>query len=460
MSYNRDMKCCRIWNVCTRAIFVTLLTGSGQIRAQAPEPTYTLVLPGKQTVHLQIQARTGLRGPQIARIFNTPVSPLATDKSKKSDFILDASIVKDPNGIPTLARLSFGADNTSLIAFEGRRMPDGVFRVSIPEERKTLPFGAPLVTNLTAQIFLGRLYQWEKGGEQNFALLVDYGWKPIEITTLKLTANGKETITLADGKFEARKLRFEASVPHLGATPQKGDLYIGPLGEILRCDSPLFGLPFRLRGPAKREEGKRIIAQIFLPTDRLTASIKAERTNDRYDVTLYLNENVVSSARAGLDYQATHFESSSRGRPFIANIYGNQLQYILSEAAPEDQTYDTGRPWFAPYWLVTALWENDNASFGGMSPGEKRKGEAPQKIAGLLQDNSFTLERLTDTTAEIGNSTFPVRHYRMTAEKSITDLYTDGSRLIASLNSDGMTITRDGWETWAAAQDPPKKPVK
>jgi hypothetical protein len=95
-----------------------------------------------------------------------------------------------------------------------------------------------------------------------------------------------------------------------------------------------------------------------------------------------------------------------------------------------------------------------------MTPGEKRDGDLPPKIAGILQDATFTLERLPDTEAEIGDRTFPVRRYRMKTEKVVTDLYTDGSRLIACLNSDGMTILRDGWEQWAAAQKPPAAPIK
>lgn len=64
----------------------------------------------------------------------------------------------DPNGQPILARLAFGGDSTTPLNFEGRRMPDGAFRVSAPEERGKLTFGAPLVTDLTAEMFLGRLY--------------------------------------------------------------------------------------------------------------------------------------------------------------------------------------------------------------------------------------------------------------------------------------------------------------
>ena len=434
---------------------VAALTPLSVVFAQSAEPTYTLTLPDKQRLRLEASVVSDPQGRRIARVASVPTP------AKKNEFLLEATAVIDADGAARFGQAAFGISVLPPSRFEAKQQDSGDFTIVVPEERGTLPFGAPLVTTQSAQMFLGRLYQWDKGGEQNFALFVDFGWKPLEIVTLKLKADGTENVELADGKVTARRLRYEAAIPHLGDDQRKGVFYIGPLGEILRCDSAALGLPFKLRGPVKREEQKRLVGAVFLPTDRFKIFLNAERTEAGYDIALKLNEQPIGAkTTCDAHYIPTRIESPWRGRPLTAIVEGNNLHYSLAPGVPEIAPVPSGRPWFIPFWILTELWESGKGTFAGMKIGETREGDFLPLVSGLSDKGPFTLERQPDKAITLSGETVTVTRYRLQSAARTCDLYTDGSRLLACLSNDDFRITRDGLEEWAASLKPPSAPVK
>lgn len=425
----------------------------------AAEPTYTALLPPALKLSLQMQVTPGTDGTgRRVRVFSRPAS------QAKSDILLDAFLNLDAAGQPTYSRLFLGLVPGVGVSLEALRQPTGEFSLRVPEESGTLPFGAPLFSPLVAELFVGRMYNFKKGGPQNFALLLDYGGYPTQLITLKLTAiAGTETITLADGPVKARRLRYEAAIPHLPKEQQTGVFHVGPLGEVLKCDTAFFGVPLLAKGPAFYEEDGRRFKLVFTnPGDTFPVFLYADKRPEGHVVTLETDKGYrIATAACDNKYRLTRLETPWKGRKFTASAVApqNAVRFKLEAGMPTMIPVTTeNRVWFVPHWLATETWESNPATFGNMAVGEKREGTYFPMFTGELVGNPFTVERMPDVAATVaGGADFPVRHYRFSGRNNY-EVYTDGKRLIYFTGSDKVTVVRDGWEAFAADIKPPDPP--
>src|SRR5262249_14278270 len=152
------------------------------------------------------------------------------------------------------------------------------------------------------------------------------------LVTLRLTADGAEVIDLPGGKVRARRLRYEAPVPSLPAAKQKGVIYLGAHGEILRCDNALFGSPLKAKAPAKDDEGGLHISLHYVGAGDGTGTVlRAERNDTEFDLTLQVEEGeVLANATCDDHFRAQRIETSWRGRPFSASFDAGEVEFSLS----------------------------------------------------------------------------------------------------------------------------------
>jgi hypothetical protein len=446
-------------------------------RAQTPfseEPNYTLMVRGvlKLGVSLRVDAAPG--GGSVVRLTPRPPAP------GSSELRIAGLLESDARKRPTRCRITLHLGRAVVSIQEATRQESGGgegYRVRTPGEQGVLPFGATLVVPLFGELFLGRMYDWKRGGEQNFAMLVEQGVPGAEMVTLKLTADGMETVDLVDGPVKARKLKYAAPAPHLPKEQHTGTIYVGPLGEVIRCDNWLFGIPIKTKGPAAYEENGRRFAVRFgdgKPRSPVVL-LRADRAGAGWAVTLEI-ENGVTIASGAVDerFRMTRMETPWHSGKFRAEVKGNAVHYSVEPGRPEDISTPTGRALFLPHWFATDLWEGPGGAFADLAVGEKREASYLPLTPGDDNTGGCVLERLPDVTAPRPVSPGPVRVYRFTqtppesapgstatpgqTPRSVNSVYTDGRRLLAFLGSDGGTIIRDGAETWAATL--PKPVVK
>lgn len=444
-------------------------TAQGQgLSPVAEEPTYTVTLADKKKLALQAAVRNAASGggAKQVRIFNRPKS------AAPSDALLDMVLTTDSSGGRVeKCRAFFNVKPAVRVNLEAVRDEKGAYAVGVPSESGTLPFGAPLVTQLTALLFLGKLYSFTRGGPQNFAFLVDFGAQAVEIVTLTLTADGQETLTLPGGAVKARKLRYKAPVASLPKEHQEGVFYIGPRGEVLKCETNFFILPIQAEKPAAFDRDSRTLTLTFATplVPNLSAVLRAVSRGTRgYGLTLQIDRGqTLATVECDPAYRPVKIETPWMSRPFTARVVGTTVQYTLAATKEGVHAVPSGNAWFLPYWFVTEFWEEGSGGFAGMGVGDRRDGDFFPLFTGQRDSNPFALERLPDTEARTPNGQgFSLRRYRFANkpttglaaffQNNVYELYTDGRRLVALLGSDGITIFRDGWTTaFTATLKPP-----
>ena len=456
------------------------------------EPGYTLIYPaiGKEvegrapavsypddTVYaLRVQTEPAPNGGQTVRVKSSP-SPAS------KNLAFDTYVSTDADGAVQKGRFAFGPAPFIGILLEVAKLPSSdTYQVYTPEKSGVIPFAGKLIAPMVSQLFVGRQYDWVKGGPQPFAWVYDSPvFSQVFVANATLTAlnNGKpEPIELSGGVVQARKLRAEATLP---SAPDKAaekvvrDFWVGPGGEAVRCDNDFFGLPFKADAAPPTEANRR--ALVFdrpkdipqIPPIVLRADKRGTGQAARWEVGLDIGEarsaQTVARAVCDANFQLAECETPWRGRKTEIKVVGNQLRWRVEADKGETANAPSGRTFWFPSWFVTALWEGEGMPFGGMEAGGKEKRDGVYfAVTGQRQPDAFTLERLADASATLGGEKVPVRHYRfstqtITKQKEIYDIYTNGSRLIAALCSNKMSIVRGGWEAWAKAFPFPVVPV-
>lgn len=454
---------------------MALLTTLCPVFALAPEPTYTITLPGNIVINLRIESITGPDGRRKVRVWNQSPS------IAKSVLQIDTSMLLDTAGKPLSSRIFFGANTDQGTVLEAVRTANG-FTVREPALSGNLKFGAPLFVPLIAELFIGKLYDFKQGGPQTFAQLLDSFVSTAKIDTLTLTAEGApETIELPDGPVKARKLRYVLNEPLVPEPMRTGIFYVGPKGEVLRCDTAFFGVPIRAKGPAVYEDqGRRVILRFKNPdSGNRIVSLQGDRqpTGD-WKIKLGMDGQADSFATLACDkgFRLTHMETPWHGRPFMAAVVATDtVHWTLAGGTEQQATIPSDASvWFLPHWFATDTWEGTGGTFAKMTMNDTRDGFLFGLFMGQRDAVSFTLERLADSaTVSRSGSSLALHHYRFyTGGKQAVpeavlpgnapkpppprfDLYTDGSRLVVFLASDGIKIIRNGWETFAATLTAP-----
>ena len=443
--------------------------------AVPPEPTYTITLPGNQSISLRMESTKSPDGRRKVRVWNQSPS------IAKSALQIDTSMLLDATGKPLSSRVFFGVTADQGMSLEAVRTANG-FTVREPALAGNLKFGSTLFVPLIAELFVGKLYDFKQGGPQTFALLIDALVSTAKIDTLTLTAEGApETIELPDGPVKARKLRYMVNEPLLPEPARTGVFYVGPKGEVLRCDTAFFGVPIRAKGPAVYEnQGRRVILRFKNPDtgDRIVALQADKQPTGDWKLKLGMDGQTDSFATLACDksFRLTHMETPWHGRPFVATVVGTDtVRWTLAGGPEQPSPIPSDAPvWFMPHWFATDTWEGTGGTFANMTANETRDGFLFGLFMGQRDAVSFTLERLADSaTVQRNGSSLTLHHYRFytggkqAAPEAVLpgnvpkppapryDLYTDGSRLVVYLTSDGIKIIRNGWETFAGSLTPP-----
>lgn len=471
-----------------RGAMLTLLLTFGiaasAVRAQTAspstsgtEPTYTVTFADKRllrlppfalpsaskeaTLRLALQVRETPNGGRTIRALSASASDIAAD----------ATLTLNKNGRADDCRVVFGPAGGSYQADVQAARQGETFRITLPARQGRSAFEGALLHPLAAQLFLGRYYDFGRGGAQTFALLLDWDGDSLNpaarLATLRLAADGAEAITLGENTVTARRLKFAlSSAPDVPQNKRTGVFYVGPRGELLQSvpASP-FGIPFdngRATGPARADEDG---AALVLRTTG-GETIRGKRDGDDFDVELYGKPAYpFAVARVDAALRLSRVSETWNGRTRTALVAPGEVRYGFSESLLEEVTSQNDRAWFWPQWFATDVWEGAGGAFADMrSVGEKRDGTyVPLLLNG--DASPFTLERLPDLRrrAVAGGRAVPrVRHYRFTTsdakeagETVRYDVYTDGARLIALFGSDGVSAIRNGEENFAATLKPP-----
>lgn len=450
---------------------VTLWWLAGESRAawaQQAEPTYTMTLPGKQT------AFVGLRVGQTPEGTTVQITPRETG-GLSATHQLDMTVVVDQEGMPISCLSKFVARATPhqpLLQEVTRGPKDGEGRITYlqhaPLTRGTLTFARPIVTSMGLILFPGRLYDWQKGGEQQFLFLQDIGATVPVLHSLYLKGeSGTEEIELESGKVKARRLTYRANLPFLAKEQQTGKLYVGPNGELLWSPNAVFGIPFKLKEPGKVDTDRHTL-ELTLAGD-VKVTVRAEQKREGIETQILLNNSIsLTTAMLDANLRLIRLESLFPGRKMTAQVQGNNLNWELEATAPAPLTLSAPYPMFFPQWFATELWEGGKGPYAGMQVGESRLGCHPPVYFAVPIANPFAVERVEDMTTTVNGESVTVHRYRFAFSANpgkakidnIYEVYTDGRRLIALLSvGGGVQIKRDGWDSFIGTLKPPTIPT-
>ena len=446
-------------NVAVLVFAFCLLLRTSFVRAE--EPSYTITLPDKQTLRVTVSLTRTPNGGTYARVYSVPPTVV------KYDMTLDCGETIRESGAPAECLVAFGPKATPLTVYLQAKRTDlnpdygqATFSFLSPERSETTPYSGRLI-ELTSGIFsLGRQYDWKRKGEQTFLCLVDRGVATPQFLPLKLKAAGGEVISLSDApKVRARKLRYECEFPYTPEEYRKGIIYIGPSGEVLRCDSNLFGMAFQAKAPAKKTlDGYGLDLPLAIPKDwefkeRLRAGGEREITLD------VLGGYNYATIRLNAQGQLKSMETPWIGRPFTAEVVGKQVAWKLEASAALSEKKTDTPVWFLPHWFLTEVWETGNSPFAQMGVREKRMGYYFPLFYGDMEGSPLTIERLDDYRAAKPDGTaFTLFRYLVTT-KVAYEIYTDGKRLVAMIASDGTKSVQVGWEKVGDLLTPPPAPA-
>jgi hypothetical protein len=338
-----------------------------------------------------------------------------------------------------------------------------------------LPYSGTLVSSVGLQLFIGRLYDARKGGEQRFVYLVDDGVRTPLLCPLTLTADGSEEITFGEQTVKARRLKYRASLPFLARDQTTGVFYVGAAGELLRCDTPFFfKRPYQVAAPAlvNAREGTVMVRVVITAglEKPIPFTLKGKRTARGMEATFVTGQSLLWST-TWLDDRFSTREIRNRflGRDALFRTDGVTLRYRVERGTAETASCSSGRPFFFAHWFATDLWETNPRYFGGMAPVEspgllatasnptaaqQKADTSPTDLPQTVRRDSeyvplytgypgaywFSVERLPDRSVPQSGRDVTVHRYRFTiwsdAERTKAvneyDVYTDGRRLIVA----------------------------
>ncbi len=445
----------------------SLLAASALVRpARAAEPTYTVTLPDKRKLHVTVSVQPTPNGGRLLRVAPLPQSVV------KSDAVLSSELALDVSGTVQRCHVQFGPplDTTPVspgsipdtgVDLVAERTEPGVFNVQSPKRSGVLGYGAPLVSPLASLIFLGCYYDWKKGGGQNVVWLEAYQSASPQLYTVTLSADGAQTLNLSDGPVKTRRLKYHAPLAFLPEKLRDGVIFIGPMGETLQSDIPVFGdgSAIKATGAATLEgRGRSFVVRYEFGGFPSFALRAVDNGPNGWEARM---ETMPGAQKIGSVWTDTAFrvrrvDAPIRSRAYRAEVSPSEIRWTIGGAEAEPAA-TTANAWFAPFWMITDAWEGRGAMFGDLVVGAKGDGTYFPLFNGQTTGSAFTLLRLPDVSvnAPQGESV-TLHHYRFDRDnKSAYELYTDGSRLVLFTGSDATTITRDGWEAFAATIKPP-----
>ena len=415
---------------------------------RAAEPAYALTL-GKETLRLTVETTDV---PEGGKAFRLRTAPVADTKLLISE---DIRVAVDPMGKVTVCRSDVHLPVLAAFVLEAEQQASG-WTVRAPEQSGVTGLGAPVLTTADLLGFVGKRYDFARGGPQPFALMIGLGGAPADLLTMTLTSAGKEKLKLADGDVTARKLTFSAQATGQPNPNGRGTLWIGPNGEVLKADIPAMGPVIAAKGMA-RTDGDSLTTEFEQPKGlmlRTTRTASGHEAKFTFGEALELSKSVVDT-----HFRPTHVESALTGRLFTADLTTTQMRWHLAAGDPQTVAVPSGSLWFFPYYVVTDLWET-REPFMSQAVGDKQMVSYLPLELGAQQASNLTVERLADTRLSLADgSKMTLHHWRLTNPVTAYDLWTDGRRLV-KLDSPGgeFNLVRDGWQTVSASLKAPPVP--
>ncbi len=427
------------------------------------EPVYLVTLPDKQVVTLTTVLTPSPDGTKTARLVTLP------DGYGRSDFLLSARVTVKPSGYASAAQAQLGIKLLpKLVLLQARRVDEeadgkdskSTWEINVPTQSETIPFSGATTTLLTAQALIGRQYDFKRGGEQKLSCLLDIVTPQPQVYSLTLKSNGTEAIPLSDGKIvKTHRLVYQTDLPYLPQEQKTGTLYIGPRGEIVRCDTNLFALPFKLKTPMRLgKDGSTWEARY----DRKEAVFLREYapTKGEHTIGLFVGEKgeiPISTVTTSPDGTPLTLESPWLGRKLSVRFTPRAIDWKLDSTPPATVAVAEGNAWFLPFWFVTETWETGAGPWANMAIGDKRTGTYLPLFTGQSAGEPFAIERQPDYRNVVNGQEMMLHRFRVQT-KVVFDVLTDGKRLVYYAGSDGAKVTRNGFESLGNSIPAPKPP--
>ena len=198
----------------------------------------------------------------------------------------------------------------------------------------TTAFTGPLVTQIDLFSLIGKRYDFERGGEQPFTLLLTSEDDPVQMVPITLTAQKEIShLKTEDGNVKVRTLDWRRVVPGARDTRPIGYLRIGPDGEMIKAENSasFFAEPlYRMQGPATRTKTGFEMQMLEPYRDRW----RVEKIGTGWKVSVLLTDGAVAGfVETDANYNPTRIHCPISGdittRVFSATVTDGKIVWDL-----------------------------------------------------------------------------------------------------------------------------------
>lgn len=397
---------------------------------QATDPVFLLTLPRRwfrSTDQARLPERLSLTiellvGGNTLRLLGTPARP--------TDPVLDFTgrLLKDGSPDQGKGRLRWPGGEAP-VSVEATQTLDGSYQLQRSGLRGTLPLAKNsklLYPEAALWFSLGRLLKL--GGGEQALTLVREGDKPELLSgTLFLTEERSEPLKLRDTEVMARRFRYRTAGLGYPKERERGTLWIGPEGEVLRSDL----LPRLLAtGPLAVEKGS---PAYLLPTAEGTV-LRAQQGSEGWTLSETLPGKPLPrfTAELDFDYRLRRFTSNLTAATLSAEWESGELRFAYPSLPPN---FVRPAPGGVTLFLASLLLPEPLPGLA-FAVGEKRAVLVLPLFTGEELALDGTLQRLPDTARK-------TRRYQLTLPDSITaELEYDSLGLVRLTSSGPLAITR------------------
>jgi hypothetical protein len=442
-----------------RSVILSILLCLTALAAGAQEPTYTVTLPEANPFRVRLNITVQEGGGRSLRV--TPILRYGAQPGPdpQKERVLGGELLLDAENVPLFCRALTQAPGWGGEPYEVRRDTQATaltYLTRVGAQTGKVGYSGKLIVPIGGVLFMGRLYDFKKGGPQSFSVFPGFGSASPRIGSLLLTAEGNATVAFPTGAVKARKLKYSLSPIMPGDKRREGFVYIGPSGEVLQSEPGIFwnhgGMLPKVSGPAVYEKGPPPRLRLPGAWQNSYLMLQAERTRDGYTVGFAETQQKKPFAQLLLDknYNPVKWDNQM-GWGFSAEVLRpGEIRWETNAGREEKVPITEGQAWFFPQWFVTEGWEAGSGTLSAVKPGESKTGMLFMLHRNTQERYPVNIERLADrdivTPKEQKQS---LHHWRFTSRERVYDVFTDGKRLVALRSNEGMEIMRDGWETAA-----------
>jgi hypothetical protein len=267
---------------------------------------------------------------------------------------------------------------------------------------------------------LGRLLRRGSGIEQAVTLVREESAPGLLSGTLALTEEREELLKLRDEAVMARRLRYRASGLGYPKERERGTLWLGPQGEVLKGDLIPSFVATAAMAPEKNDPA-------FVLKTLEGGQWRAEQGGNGWTVT-----HSDGKLEAELDFERRLRRLTSRltGTPLVAEWDGTALRYAYPSLLPKFAAVPEGG---VALFLASLLLPEPIA---GLAVGQKRPLLLLPLVTGDELALSGELTRLPDSPKK-------TRKYRLTLDGgTIAELETDALGLVRLTSNGALAATR------------------